>query len=114
MTDDRRSQNAFLAQKSLRFLIRYLSQQSTDDEVREWTRHMQEMIARVKALGILSDKEIEELTHRINNQIDFYSLALVRNEPMVGNLLAEMKKRGSSETGVLIAGGFHTRRIRMF
>lgn len=109
LSKDKRSQNAFLAQKSLRFLARYLSQQATDYEVMAWTRHMQEMIARVKALGLLSDQEVNELTHRISNQIDFYSLALVRNEPMIKNLLAEMKLRDSSETAVLVAGGFHTR-----
>lgn len=102
-----RSQNAQAALKSLDFLIRYLSQQATDADVTGESRHLQEMMARVKALGVLSEKEMTELHERISAQVDFYSLALVRNEPMVTHLLSEMQRRAAGQTGILVAGGFH-------
>src|SRR5262249_499082 len=50
---DTRYENAAQAQQSLRFLIQYLSQQATDQEVVQQSRSLPEMMARVKALGLL-------------------------------------------------------------
>ncbi|MDP8299154.1 MAG: hypothetical protein P9L88_04550 [Candidatus Tantalella remota] len=52
-----------------------------------------------------------QISSNIPRMIDFYEIAMKRDNALISNTLAQMKKEGKDRC-VLIAGGFHTRGIK--
>lgn len=52
----------------------------------------------------------DEVIDKVPNMIDFYEIAMKRDEVLIQNTLRKMKEEGR-DTSILIAGGFHTRGI---
>lgn len=52
-----------------------------------------------------------QISDNIPNMINFYEIAMKRDNALIGNTLKQMEKEGKNKC-VLIAGGFHTRGIK--
>jgi phosphomannomutase len=94
---------------SMYFLNRLLRQETTLEEVHYIAQRLPQFVdltEKLLKLDLSNSKNFStDLEETLKSAIDFYSVALMRDEPLATHTLELVKQHG---TVVLIAGGFHT------
>lgn len=99
----------------LTLLVRVSQLQATEQEVRSFAPRMNQFVEFARAM--VKNTSSREWRNLISSSIDYYALAMARNEPMVENTLKLIagpatqpagSSHGAPPMAVLVAGGFHT------
>jgi hypothetical protein len=93
--------------RDLDLLKRFVREQVTPEEVRRQVPALEQITGRIQAAldlaGVSYDKE--NLAETVSGSLDFYAVALLRDNFLAENTLQLLKTQRSA---VLVAGGFHT------
>jgi SAM-dependent methyltransferase len=93
----------------LNLLTRLADLQATELEVRSFAPRLNQFVAMCQSLKLKFDEPT--LRRLISSSIDFYAMALLRNQPMIDNTLALIGGTARPSVAVLVTGGFHTNQL---
>jgi hypothetical protein len=94
----------------LDILKRLVSNQLTPAEVPVAMNRMPALIQLAKAL-LGKDAEKLNIENVVRESLDFYPYAIMRNESLAKNSIANLDRMGADTTGILVVGGFHSQAI---
>lgn len=105
--------NLVAAHQDVEWTKRFVREQVTTAELQHQAPQIQEILSRVKATLDASQipYDAEALTQTISASLDFYAMALLRDQYLAENTLKLMHSKTqphAPETVILISGGFHT------
>jgi phosphomannomutase len=99
------TQNILRADHALSLLTHLLRQEVTQEEAGYVAQRLPQIVALLNKLSSGARLEMERVEETVKAAIDFYTVALMRDEPLAKNLIAMTQKQ---PVVVAIAGGFHT------
>ncbi|MFC1480054.1 hypothetical protein ACFL5Y_01245, partial [Candidatus Omnitrophota bacterium] len=98
--------NIELTNEDYELFKEYSEEFSIDDVV-----SFMEMLSSRYNLNYVLDGVSIQINEQLPNMINFYEIAIKRDNALIANTLKQMEKRGTNRC-VLIAGGFHTKGIK--
>jgi hypothetical protein len=115
MTNEERiRKNLALIEGNMDLLKRVVGEQLTPDEVGMAYAKLPELIE-VATVLLANEKLSFDIGESLRKSLEFYPLAFMRDESLVSNSLAALAKDPTHpQTGILIAGGFHTGSISTY
>ncbi len=105
--------NLALVNSDVDLLKRLISNQLSPSEVKLAFSRVAEL-ERTARLLVQDQPVTVDVSSVIRESLEFYPLAIMRDETLVKKSLAHLDKMGSESTGILVAGGFHTDAIASY
>jgi hypothetical protein len=99
------AKNLVKADQNLDLLSRLLRQQLTFEEVQFASNRVPEMLVAIQ--GLIPGENLAPWKEAINAAIDYYAVALMRDQPMAHNARA-LAAANQDTSVVIVTGGFHT------